>query len=142
MGALEDLQAGVTALVAEDGVVLSVVADLAAKAGASADGTVSAADVQTASDAIKAEVAKVQAALVAADPTVAVPAPVEPAPVDTVPADTTTPAVAEPVNLVEALRCGIYCVASCVSVGGLIQAVPGSFGGSGGFRTNRSGWAA
>ena len=49
---------------------------------------------------------------------------------------------AEPVNLVEALRCGIYCVASCVSVGGLIQAVPGSFGGSGGFRTNRSGWAA
>ena len=54
----------------------------------------------------------------------------------------TTYTIPESVNLAEALRCGIYCVASCVSVGGLIQAVPGSFGGSGGFRTNRSGWAA
>ena len=46
---------------------------------------------------------------------------------------------AESVNLVEALRCGIYCAASCGSVGGLIQAMPGSSGGWGGFRTNRSG---
>jgi hypothetical protein len=51
-------------------------------------------------------------------------------------------ATAESVNLAEALRCGIYCVASCVSVGGLIQAADGISGGSGGFRTNRSGWAA
>ena len=47
----------------------------------------------------------------------------------------------ESVNLVEALRCGIYCVGSC-SVGGLIQAMDGISGGLGGLRTNRSGWAA
>ena len=54
----------------------------------------------------------------------------------------TTYTIPESVNLAEALRCGIYCAASCflyLSVGGLIQAMHGSSGGWGGFRTNCSG---
>jgi len=47
----------------------------------------------------------------------------------------------EPVNLNEARWFGIYCVLVSGSGGGLIQAVTGRLGGSGGLRTNRSGWA-
>jgi hypothetical protein len=51
-------------------------------------------------------------------------------------------AVAESVNLYEAPVLGFYWAVASVFWGGLIQELAGIFGGSGGWLTNRSGWAA
>ena len=50
-------------------------------------------------------------------------------------------AIAEPVNLNEAPSSSNYCAAASFWSGGLIHEVVGRAGGSGGLRTNRSGWA-
>jgi hypothetical protein len=52
------------------------------------------------------------------------------------------PATAARVNLSETGSLGNHCVVAVSSFGWLIQTGPGSAGGWGGLRTNRSGWAA
>ncbi len=47
-----------------------------------------------------------------------------------------------PVNLFEADLVLNHCVEASTSLGSLIQATAGITGGTGGLRTNRSGWAA
>jgi hypothetical protein len=49
---------------------------------------------------------------------------------------------AESVNLYEAPVLGFYRAVASVFWGGLIQELAGTFGGSGGWLTKRSGWAA
>lgn len=73
MALTDDMKAAVTALVAEEGVVASVLSDLAAKA--SQQGSVSDADVQAAVAQINSSVADLTAAAVAADPTFVPPVP-------------------------------------------------------------------
>ena len=77
---MSELADQVAALVAEDGVVISSLNDLASKV---AGGTATVADAQAAKDAIAGEVLKLQAAVAADNPPPAVPAP----PVDVPPAD-------------------------------------------------------
>lgn len=57
------------------------------------------------------------------------------------PVVTETASLTEPVNLIEAPLCGIYRVACSDGSGRLIHEPVGSFGGSGGLRTKRSGCA-
>ena len=63
----------------------------------------------------------------------------DPSGLDTAQSDAFPP---EHVNLDEAPFSGIYWVAASVSSGLLIHATMGGFGGVGGLRTNRSGWAS
>lgn len=69
MAAIDDLKANVAALTAEDGVVLSEMDKLVAKGS-----NISEADVQAASDTIKAEVASLQGKVDQVDPPAAPPA--------------------------------------------------------------------
>lgn len=72
MAVLDDLQAAVAALQAEDGVVVAGLNDLKAKLDA---GTLQASDIQAVTDSITGEVANLSAAVDAVGETPAPPAP-------------------------------------------------------------------
>lgn len=76
MALTEDLAAAIADLQAENGVVISALDDLLAKANAR--GSVSDTDVQAAVDAVKAEVARIGQAVQTDDPGVIPPAPAGP----------------------------------------------------------------